>query len=72
LRTPKAALPPAEKHPSYTYRGEVVEGAELPATGVTYYEVPAEYGVTEYRYTIGNDRTVLVDPKTDTIVQIIG
>jgi len=44
----------------------------LPATGVTYYDVPAEYGVTEYRYTIVNDRTVLVDPRTHTIVQIIG
>jgi hypothetical protein len=61
-----------EKHPSFTYRGEIVVGATLPATGVTYYEVPAEYGVTEYRYTIVNDRTVLVDPRTHTIVQIIG
>ena len=43
-----------------------------PATGVTYYEVPAEYGVTKYRYTIVNNRTVLVDPMTHTIVQIIG
>ena len=31
-----------------------------------------EYGVMEYRYTIVNDRTVLVDPKTHKIVQIIG
>jgi hypothetical protein len=61
-----------EKHPSYTYRGEIVVGAELPPTGVTYYEVPAEYGITEYRYTIVNDRTVLVDTKTHKIVQIIG
>jgi Protein of unknown function (DUF1236)/Glycine zipper len=61
-----------EKHPSFTYRGEVVVGAALPATGVTYYEVPAEYGVTKYRYTIVNNRTVLVDPMTHVIVQIIG
>jgi flavorubredoxin len=33
--------------------------------------VPREYGVTEYRYTIVNDRTVLVDPKTHRIIQII-
>jgi hypothetical protein len=29
---------------------------------VTYYEVPREYGAREYRYTIINDRPVLVDP----------
>jgi hypothetical protein len=61
-----------EHRPSYHYDREVVVGAELPDTGVTYYEVPREYGVTEYRYTIVNDRTVLVDPKTHRIVQIIG
>ena len=61
-----------ENHPSFAYRGEVVVGAELPATGVTYYEVPKEYGVTEYRYTIVNSHAVLVDVKTHKIVQIIG
>jgi len=61
-----------EKHPSFTYRGQVVVGAELPATGVTYYDVPAEYGVTKYRYTIVNNQPVLVDPMTHTIVQVIG
>src|SRR6185436_19422808 len=39
-----------EKHPSYAYRGDVVVGTELPAAGVTFYDVPAEYGVTEYKY----------------------
>src|SRR5258705_9786596 len=61
-----------EHHPSYAYKGELVIGAELPATGVTYYEVPREYGMTEFRYTIVNDRAVLVDVKTHKIVQIIG
>ena len=61
-----------EKHPSYAYRGDVVVGTELPAAGVTFYDVPAEYGVTEYKYTIVNDRTVLVEPRTRKIVQIIG
>ena len=61
-----------EHHPSYHYDREVVVGAELPAAGVTYWEVPREYGVTEYRYTIVNDRTVIVDPKTHRIIQIIG
>jgi hypothetical protein len=37
-------------------------GAELPSAGVTYYDVPEEYGVRGYRYTIVNERPVLVDP----------
>jgi Protein of unknown function (DUF1236) len=40
----------------------VVVGAELPSAGVTYYDIPAEYGVSGYRYTIVNERPVLVDP----------
>ena len=43
----------------------------LPADGVTYYEVPAEYGVRDYRYTVVNDRTVLVEPRTRRIVEVI-
>jgi hypothetical protein len=43
----------------------------LPSAGVSYYEVPAEYGVKDYRYTVVNNRTVLVDPRTHRIVQII-
>jgi Protein of unknown function (DUF1236) len=61
-----------EHVPSYRYSGDVVVGAELPMAGVTYYTVPPEFGVKEYRYTIVNDRTVLVDPRTHRIVQIIG
>jgi hypothetical protein len=62
----------SERHvPSYRYEREVRVGADLPSSGVTYYEVPREYGVTKYRYTIVNDRTVLVDPSTHRIVQVI-
>jgi Protein of unknown function (DUF1236)/Glycine zipper len=57
--------------PSYRYSEDVRVGAVLPSSGVTYYEVPAEYGVRDYRYTIVNDRTVLVDPRTHRIVQVI-
>jgi hypothetical protein len=61
-----------ERHvPSYHYEHEVRVGEDLPSTGVTYYEVPREYGVTRYRYTVVNDRTVLVDPSTHRIVQVI-
>src|ERR1700692_197823 len=61
-----------ERHiPSYRYEHEVRIGEDLPSSGVTYYEVPREYGVTRYRYTVVNDRTVLVDPATHRIVQVI-
>ena len=60
-----------EKRASYKYDRDVVIGAELPSSGVTYYDVPAEYGVKEYRYTVVNDRTVLVDPRSHRIVQVI-
>ncbi len=59
------------KVPSYPYDREVVVGANLPSSGVTYYDVPKEYGVTKYRYTVVNDRTVLVDPSSNRIIQII-
>jgi len=60
-----------EKRPSYAYREQVRVGARLPETGVTYYEVPADYKVTKYKYTIVNERPVLVDPSSHTIVQVI-
>ncbi len=60
-----------ERRPSYSYSNDVVVGAELPAAGVEYYEAPDEYGVRDYRYTVVNGRTVLVDPRTHRIVQII-
>ena len=53
-----------QKAPSYTYAEDVRVGAVLPAQGVTYYEVPAEYKVQGYRYTIVNDTPVLVEPGT--------
>jgi hypothetical protein len=60
-----------QRVPSYRYESEFRVGAVLPEQGVTYYEVPAEYHVTGYRYTSVNDRAVLVDPNTRRIVQII-
>src|SRR6202165_1477254 len=57
--------------PSYRYEREVRVGEDLPSSGVTYYEVPREYGVTKYRYTVLNYRPVLVDPSTHRIVQVI-
>ena len=46
-------------------------GAVLPEEGVTYYDVPQEYGVRDYRYTVVNGRTVLVDPRTHRIIEVV-
>jgi hypothetical protein len=60
-----------QRRPSYQYREDVRVGAVLPEEGVTYYEVPAEYGAREYRYTVVNGRTVLVDPRSRRIVEVV-
>ena len=59
-----------QRRPSYAYREQVRVGAQLPAEGVQYYEVPAEYGVRGYRYTVVNERPVLVD-RSHRIVEVI-
>ena len=61
----------AHEVPSYRYREDVRVGVVLPESGVTYREVPAEFGTKGYRYTVVNDRTVIVEPKTRKIIQVI-
>ncbi|MDB5531922.1 MAG: hypothetical protein JWO28_237 [Hyphomicrobiales bacterium] len=60
-----------QHRPSYAYREEVRAGIVLPPDGVIYYDVPPEYGATDYQYTVINDRAVLVDPRTRAVVQVI-
>jgi hypothetical protein len=60
-----------QRRPSNRVQAEIQVGATLPAAGVTYYEVPAEYGVKNYRYAHVNERVVLVDPGTRRVVQVI-
>ncbi|MDR7038290.1 MULTISPECIES: DUF1236 domain-containing protein [Methylobacterium] len=56
---------------SYDYDGRVAVGTTLPSSGVTYYEVPDDYRVKPgYRYTVVNDRPVLVD-RSHRIVEVI-
>jgi hypothetical protein len=60
-----------EKRPSVRVTERVTVGEELPSS-VEVYSVPEDVGVrTEYRYTVVNDQTVLVDPRTRRIVQVI-
>jgi hypothetical protein len=56
-----------EHIPSYRYDEDVRVGLVLPPDGVQYYEIPPEYGVVGDRYTVVNNRTVLVDPQTRVI-----
>lgn len=61
-----------EHRPSYRYSEELRVGAVLPESGVTYYDVPAEYHVRPgYAYTYVNDRPVLVERRTHRVVEVI-
>ena len=56
-------------YPSYVYQGDVVVGATLPS-GVTYYRVPTDYYAAAY-YAVVNGHTVLVDPNSGKILQVM-
>jgi len=60
-----------QRVPSYTISEPVVVGGVLPETGVTYYDVPQTFGVTPYRYTVVNGQTILVEPRSRRIVQVV-
>ena len=60
-----------ERVPTFTVPDRVVVGAVLPDAGITYYDVPQTYGATTHRYTVVNGQTVLVEPRTRRIVQVI-
>jgi hypothetical protein len=56
-------------YPVYVYSGDVAIGSVLP-TGTTYYQVPYEYMAPAY-YAVVNGHTVLVDPSTRKVIQIV-
>jgi hypothetical protein len=60
-----------ERVPTYTIPDRVIIGGVLPEAGITYYDVPQTYGPTTYRYTVVNGQTVLVEPRTRRVVQVI-
>jgi hypothetical protein len=60
-----------ERVPNYVIPDPVVVGGILPETGVTYYDVPQSYGATPYRYTVVNGATVLVEPRSRRIMQVV-
>ena len=60
-----------EQVPSYTVNAPIAVGTVLPESGVTYYDVPQRFGATPYRYTVVNGETVLVEPRSRRIVQVV-
>jgi Protein of unknown function (DUF1236) len=59
----------SRSYPVYVYNGGVKVGTVLPS-GVVYYRVPDEYVAPSY-YAIVNGHTVLVDPTTQKIIQVV-
>ena len=61
-----------ERRPSFAFREPLRAGVVLPTAGVVYYDVPPEYHTARgYRYTIVNERPVIVDPRTRRAVEIL-
>ena len=57
-----------ERVPTFTIPDRVIVGGVLPEAGITYYDVPQTYGATPY---VVNGQTVLVEPRTRRIVQVV-
>jgi hypothetical protein len=60
-----------ERVPTFTIPDRIAVGAVLPEAGITYYDVPQTYASTPYRYTVVNGSTVLVEPRSRRIVQVV-
>jgi hypothetical protein len=60
-----------ERVPTFTVPDRVTVGGVLPEAGITYYDVPQSYAATPYRYTVVNGQTVLVEPRSRRIVQVV-
>jgi hypothetical protein len=60
-----------ERVPTFTVPDRVIVGGVLPEAGITYYDVPQTYAATPYRYTVVNGQTVLVEPRSRRIVQVV-
>jgi hypothetical protein len=61
----------AERVPSFTVPQNIVVGTILADDGVTFYDVPQRFGATPFRYTVVNGETVLIEPRTRRIMQVI-
>lgn len=60
-----------ERVPSFTVSQRIAVGSVLAEEGVSLYDVPQRFGATPYRYTVVNGETVLIDPRSRRIMQVI-
>jgi len=60
-----------QRVPPFRTPDRVTVGSTLPETGITYYDVPQRFGATTYRYTVVNGETVLVEPRSRRIVEVL-
>lgn len=60
-----------QRVPAFTVPDRVVVGGVLPEAGITYYDVPQRFGPTTYRYTVVNGETLLVEPRSRRIVEVL-
>jgi hypothetical protein len=60
-----------QRVPAFSIPDRIVVGTTLPEAGVTYYDVPQRFGATTYRYTVVNGETVLVEPRSRRIVEVL-
>lgn len=60
-----------EHRPSVALAGSVRVGTVLPEDGLVYYDVPREFALPEYSYTVINGHPVLVEPRTRRVVEVI-
>lgn len=59
-----------QSHPTVTIP-DLTVGAVLPASGHTYYEVPARFGASNLNYIVVDGRTVLLDRDSRRVVSIL-
>jgi hypothetical protein len=60
-----------ENIPNYTIAERVRVGTVLPEAGVVVYDIPQRFGETTNRYTVVNGATVLVEPRTRRVIEVI-
>ncbi|MBR0827400.1 DUF1236 domain-containing protein [Bradyrhizobium manausense] len=60
-----------QRVPTFTVPDRIVVGGVLPEAGITYYDVPQRFGATTYRYTVVNGETLLVEPRSRRIVEVL-
>src|SRR5262249_36142530 len=60
-----------QRVPAFRVPDRVVVGSTLPQTRITYYHGPQRFGATTYRYTVVNGETVLVEPRSRRIVEVM-